>query len=45
MDRLERFLTSQVVAHLSAKERDAIRFAGVLVPSLLFADDIVFMGT
>ena len=45
MDRLERFLSSEVLASLSARELDAIRLVGLLLPMLLFADDIVFLAT
>ena len=45
MDRLESYLASAVLRHLSGGERDSIRLAGCLVPLLLFADDIVVMAT
>ena len=45
MDRLEVFVESNLLSHLTATEKRAIRVAGILLPSLLFADDIVFMGT
>ena len=45
MDRLEAFVESNLLSHLTATEKRAIRVAGILLPSLLFADDIVFMGT
>ena len=45
MDRLEAFLESNLLTHLTAPEKRALRVAGILLPSLLFADDIVFMGT
>ena len=45
MDRLERFLASEVLASLSPQERDAIRMVGLVLPMLLFADDIVFLAT
>ena len=44
MDRLEQFLASEVVAGLGASARDSIRLAGLLIPTFLFADDIVFMS-
>ena len=45
MDWLEAFVESIFLSHLTATEKRAIRVAGILLPSLLFADDIVFMGT
>ena len=45
MDRLEAFVESNLLSHLTATEKRAIRVAGILLPSLLFSDDIVFMGT
>jgi len=44
MDRLERFLRSEVVAGLTGAEKAAIRLGGSLIPLLLFADDIVIMA-
>ena len=38
-------MESNLLSHLTATEKRAIRVAGILLPSLLFADDIVFMGT
>ena len=40
MDRLEAFLESNLLAHLAASEKRALRVAGIRLPSLLFADDI-----
>ena len=45
MDWLEAFVESNLLSHLTATEKCAIRVAGILLPSLLFSDDIVFMGT
>ena len=45
MDRLEAFVESNLVSHLTATEKCTIRVAGILLPSLLFEDNIVFMGT
>ena len=45
MDRLEAFLESNLLAHLTTPEKHALRVAGILLPSLLFADDIVFLAT
>ena len=45
MDRLEAFLESNLLAHLTAPAKRALRVAGILLPSLLFADDIVFLDT
>ena len=44
MDRLERFVETHLVAHLPGPGRDALRLAGLLVPLLLFADDIVLLS-
>ena len=38
-------MESNLLSHLIATEKRAIRVAGILLSSLLFADDIVFMGT
>ena len=43
--RLEAFLESNLLTHLTAPEKRALRVAGILLPSLLFADDIVFLAT
>ena len=45
MDRLEASMESNLLSQLTATEKHAIRVAGILPPSLLFVDDIVFMGT
>ena len=45
MDWLEAFVESNLLSHLTATEKRAIRVAGILLPSLLFLDDILFMGT
>ena len=34
-----------LLSHLNATKKCAIRVAGILLPSLLFSDNIVFMGT
>ena len=44
-DRIEEFLQSELVAHLSARERSAVCIAGLSLPVLLFADDMVLLGT
>ena len=44
MDRLEAFLESNLLTHLTAPEKRALRVAGILLPRLLFADDIVFLA-
>ena len=44
MDRIEEFLREGCVAGFTAAERSAIRIAGLLIPALLFADDIVFLS-
>ena len=45
IDQLEAFVESNLLSHLTATEKRAIRVAGILLPSLLFADEIVFIGT
>ena len=45
MDCLEAFVESDLFTHMTATKKCAIQVAGILLPSLLFADDIVFMGT
>ena len=45
MDRLEALLESNLLAHLTAPEKCALRVAGILLPSLLLADDISFLDT
>ena len=44
MDRLERFMASELVMSLGPSSRASIRLAGVLLPMLLFADDIVLLS-
>ena len=43
MDRREEWIACGV-SDLTAREQDAARVAGMLIPMLLFADDIVLMG-
>ena len=38
-------MESNLLSHLIAAKKRAIREPGILLPILLFADDIVFMGT
>ena len=45
MDRLKAFLESNLLAHLTAFEKHALRVAGILLSSLLFSDNIVFLST
>ena len=45
MDRLEKHLADGILSFLSSREKQAIWIAGLLIPYLLFADDIVFMAT
>ena len=45
MDWLEAFVESNLLSHLTATEKHTIRVSGTLLPSLLFSNDIVFMGT
>ena len=45
IDRLEAFLESNLLTHLTAPEKCALSLAGILLPSLLFVDDIVFLAT
>ena len=45
MDRLEAFVESNLLSHLTATKKRTIRLAGILLPSLLFVDDIVFLGS
>ena len=40
-----RSIPGNLLAHLTAPEKRALRVAGILLPSLLFADDIVFLAT
>ena len=43
-DCIEKFLQSELVAHLSTWVRATIRIAGLSLPVLLFADDMVLLG-
>ena len=45
MDKLKVFLESNLLAHLTAPKKYALRVAGTLLSSLIFADDIVFLIT
>ena len=45
MDRLEGFLEQGLLANLTTVEKRAVRIAGLLMPGLLFADDILFLST
>ena len=38
-------MESNLLSHLTATKKRAIRVAGILLPSLLFSNDIVSMGT
>ena len=38
-------MESNLLSHLTATKKRAIRVAGILLPSLMFEDDIVFMCT
>ena len=38
-------MESNLLSHLTATKKCSIRVAGILLPSLLFKDDIVFMDT
>ena len=44
-DRVEAFIRSELSLHALAQERAAVRLAGLTLPLLLFADDIVLLGT
>ena len=44
-DCVEAFIRSELLSHASAQERAAVRLAGLTLPLLLFADDIVLLGT
>ena len=44
-DRVEQFVQSELRAHLSPAGRAAVRVAGLFLPMLLFADDLVLLGT
>ena len=45
MDRLEAFLESNLLGHLTALEKPALRVAGILLSSLFFANNFVFLAT
>ena len=45
MDRLEAFPESNLLAQLTAPDKCELRVSGILLPSLLFSDDIVFLAT
>ena len=45
MDWLEAFVESYLLSLLTSTGKHAIRVAGILLPSLLFEDGIVFIGT
>ena len=45
MDRLEGFLEQGLLANLTTVEKWAVQIAGLLIPGLLFADDILFLST
>ena len=45
MDRLKAFLESKLLAHQTAPEKCTLRVSGILLPSLLFVDDIIFLAT
>ena len=38
-------MESNLLSHLTATEKHAIRVAGILLPSLLFSNNTVFVGT
>ena len=44
-DRVEQFVRSELLACSSPAERAAVRITGLLIPMLLFADDLVLLGT
>ena len=44
MDCLEAFVESDLFTHMTATKKRAIQIAGIFLRSLLFADNIVFMG-
>ena len=44
-DRVEAFIRSELLSSASAQERAAVHLAGLTLPLLLFADDIVLLGT
>ena len=43
MDRLEQYILQELVP-LAAGAREAVRVSGMLVPKLLFADDLVLIN-
>ena len=45
IDRLQAFLESNLLVHLTAFEKGALRVSDILLPSLIFADNIVFLAT
>ena len=45
IDRLEAFLESNLLAHLTALMKCALRVTGMLLPSLVFADNTMFLDT
>ena len=45
IDRLKALLVSNLLAHLTAPEKHELRIAVILLPSLRFVDDIVFLAT
>ena len=45
LDRLGAFLEFNLLAHLNAPEKRAPRVAGILLPSLIVSDDIIFLAT
>ena len=45
MVRLGAFLESNLLGNLTAPEKRALRVPGILLTSLLFIDDIVFLST
>ena len=45
MDQLDGFLQSQVVEGLTSAELHSVRVAGLLLPALLFADDLLLLSS
>lgn len=43
-DRVERFIAEDLAGELSHEQRNALRIAGVYLPMLLFADDLVLLS-
>ena len=43
-DRVEAFIHSELLSHALAQERAVVRLAGLTLPLLLFADNIVLLG-